>query len=328
MTRALTTRSNRQTLSSSEPGAAKYAKASKAANTQRAYRAAWNEFTAWAAGRGARALPAEASTVVDYLGSLADAGARVSTISVKRAAISFAHRTAGEADPTSAEAVRMVMAGISRKLGRAAQKKAPVTLDDLRAVMAALPADSLAGQRDRALLLVGWAGAFRRSELVALDVADLRLGAELTVAVRRSKTDQEGRGMLKVIPALEEKDLCPVTALRGWLNAAQIKSGPVFRRIDRWGHMRAERLTAQSVALVVKAACQAAGLDARAFSGHSLRAGYVTAAAQGGADALEIAEQTGHKSLEVLRGYIRDTGRLSRRATLAAFGRAGHEAHD
>jgi len=310
----------RHALSTYVKDAAKYAQQSKAANTQRAYRAAWAEFTAWCEARGAQGLPAEVSTVVDYLTALAESGAKVSTIGVKRAAISFAHRTARQPDPTPAEDVRVVMAGITRALGTAPQKKAPITLDDLRRMIDTLP-DTLAGRRDRALLLVGWAGAFRRSEMVAVDVGDMRLAkTELRVTLRKSKTDQEGAGMVKVIPALADRTVCPVTALRQWLDAADIHSGPIFRQMDKWGHVRERRLTAQSVALIVKAAAKRVGIDARQLAGHSLRSGFITTAATAGVESRDIMAVTGHKSEAVMRGYIQDAGLGAKRAVSAAFG--------
>ena len=301
--------------------AQRYAKRSRAANTQRAYRAAWAEFSAWAAERGAEALPAQADTVLAYLTALAEAGAKVATIEVKRAAIGAAHRTAKQPDPTTAEDVRLLMGGIRRELGTRPSKKAPVTLADLRALVGALPTDTLSGLRDRALILLGWAGAFRRSELVALDVADVRINGEIKVTIKRSKTDQEGAGQVKVIPALEDDpDLDPVRAMRAHLDAADIHSGAIFRRVDRWGNLRAERLTGQAVALIVKAAALRAGLDPRQFAGHSLRSGFITAAAVAGAESRDIMAQTGHKSEAVMRGYIQDAGQGAKRATLAAFG--------
>ena len=299
--------------------AIKYAKRSKAANTQRVYKAAWKEFTAWADKRGAQSLPADVATVVDYLVALADAEVKFSTISVRRAAISDRHRINKQPDPTTAEEVRIVVAGIARELGTASQKKAPVTLDELRALLAALP-DSLAGKRDKALLLVGWAGAFRRSELVAVNVGDVRINGELKVTVRKSKTDQEGRGMVKVIPALADKSLCPIEALRDWLDAAGIQSGAIFRQIDRWGNLRDARLTSQSVALIVKAASKRAGGDGRQFAGHSLRSGFITTAASAGVESRDIMSVTGHKSEAVMRGYIQDAGLGAKRAVSAAFG--------
>jgi site-specific recombinase XerD len=297
-----------------------YAKASKAENTQRAYRAAWREFETWAAEHGAQSLPASPETVAAYLSALATGGAKFSTISVKRAAIGSAHRTAKLADPCRDELVRMVLGGIARKKRIRPTKKAPLTVDLVRQLVKVLDRSTLPGQRDAALLLVGFAGAFRRSELVAVDVEDVRLTKhELKITLKHSKTDQKGEGMVKVIPALQDESVCPVRALREWLNAARLQSGPVFRRFNKWGSM-GQRLTAQSVAHIVKHTAEAAGLDARQFSGHSLRSGFITSAAVANVQAMDIAAQTGHKSLDVLRGYIQDAGQQAKRAVVGAFG--------
>ena len=301
--------------------ARKYAHQARAASTLRAYRAAWSEFQSFAQARAEAALPAAANLVAEYISTLADRGEKPATIQVKLAAIAAAHRSRGskQPDPTVDEDVRMTMAGIRRERGTAPQKKAPALLPDVRQMLAALP-DTLAGRRDRALLLIGFAGAFRRSELVALDVADLRLDTKVTIKVRRAKTDQEGQGLTKVIPRLTDQTLCPVTALQSWLEASGIKSGAVFRQIDRWGQVRHGRLTPQSVALIVKAAAKRAGLEARQFAGHSLRSGFITEAAQAGVLSRDIMAQTGHKSEAVMRAYIQDAGLGALTAAQAAFG--------
>jgi site-specific recombinase XerD len=171
--------------------------------------------------------------------------------------------------------------------------------------MAVTAADSLSGLRDRALLLTGFAGAFRRSELVALDVADiLETEAGLLVAVRRSKTDQEGRGA--TVALARGHAACPVKALRAWLDAAGIQSGPIFRPINRHGTVLPNRLTGRSVANIVKDYAARAGLDMAAFSGHSLRSGFLTSAAAAGASIFKMMDVSRHQSVETLRGYVRD----------------------
>lgn len=299
-------------------GARRYVRRALAPSTIRAYRAAWREFENYARGSGKTALPASPATVADYLADLADRGAKVSTIEVKLAAVTWAHRAAGADDPTLHKAVKATMAGIRRKLKRAPAKKEPATLAEIAAMVATLPATAK-GKRDKALLLVGFAGAFRRSELVALDVAAIRISdARIKILVRKSKTDQTGEGHTKTVPAIGG-NICPVAALRDWLDVADIRSGPVFRQVDRHGNVRAKRLTSQSVALIVKAAARAAGLDWRAFSGHSLRSGFVTEAMNRGATDSDIVEQTGHRSLATMRGYRKNTGVGASRAVLAAF---------
>jgi integrase len=297
--------------------AKKYAAKSRAASTIRAYQSAWKEFAAFA---GDGALPATPQTVIAYLTALADSGSKVSTIGVKLAAISFRHQAAKLPDPTQHEDVKLVWSGIRRELGTRPSKKAPVTLDDLRRMVEAIDTGTLAGKRDKAMLLLGWAGAFRRSELVALDVADLHVNGAIKVTLRKSKTDQEGAGQVKIIPPIDDETLDPVQALRRWLDAANIQSGPIFRKVTRWDVMSEARLTSQSVALIVKHLAEHAGLDPRQFSGHSLRSGFITAAATAGVESRDIMAQTGHKSENVMRGYIQDAGRGASAAVRAAFG--------
>jgi integrase len=302
--------------------ARRYVRRSKAKNTVRTYGAAWREFEHFAAGRSEPSLPATPETVIEYLTLLADNGAKVSTIEVKLAAIAWAHRAAARPDPTVYEVVKATLAGIRRELRRAPAKKDPATLAEIRAMLATLDTATLKGKRDKAMLLVGFAGAFRRSELVALDVADVRINGKLQATVRQSKTDQEGAGLVKTIPAIGG-DLCPVAALRDWLDTAGIASGPVFRRMDRHGNVFSGRLAPQSVALVVKDAAKSAGLDWRVFSGHSLRSGFITEAMDAGASDSDIMEQTGHKSVVVMRDYRKSSGVGATRAVLAVFGESG-----
>jgi site-specific recombinase XerD len=299
--------------------ARKYARQSKAPHTLAMYGSAWREFQHFAELRGVAALPATPGAVIDFLTSLADNGAKVSTIQVKLAAIAYYHRQQKATDPTTDEDVKIVMAGIRRKLGTAPDKKAPIMLDELRRIVAALP-DTLAGKRDRAMLLIGWAGAFRRSELVGLDVADLHVNGKLTIKIKRSKTDQEGKGLTKVIPPIDDEAIDPMTALKVWLAASEIKRGPLFRRIDKWGVMHDGRLNDRTVANVVKGAAQRAGLESVQFAGHSLRSGFITEAANAGVESRDIMAQTGHKSEAVMRGYVQDAGRGAMGAVRAAFG--------
>lgn len=315
MSKALTTkRTNTVALAGTLAEQAKhYAQAAQAENTGRAYAAQWAKFEKWCTEAGRPALPAEPETVAQYLAGLAGAGAKFSTVGQARAAIADHHRRAGALDPVSHPVVRAVVAGIARTTGTAPKQKAPVSLDELRAMAGTCDTNTLAGLRDRALLLVGFWGAFRRSELVALDVDDCHLNGALKITVRRSKTDQTGEGQHKTLPALTDKTLCPVHALRAYLDGAEINSGAIFRRVDRWGHLH-ERMTDRAVALVVKACAKAAGLDARRLAGHSLRAGFVTAAIEAGAQALDVAEITGHRNQNTLGRYVRRAGRGGVRA--------------
>lgn len=321
MTNALTTTQTARLPSAVLPGrAAPFIAAARSENTRRAYAGAWEAFCAFCVGRGIAPKPAGAALVADYLTHLAESGRKVATVNMAASAIAAAHRTAGHDDPTKHEAVRLLLTGIRRKLGTAPSQKAPALRDDLSRMLAALPA-TLAGTRDRALLLLGYAGAFRRSELVSLDVADLRFTSDgLVIVLRRSKTDQEGEGALKHIPALERSALCPVAAVRAWLTAAGLASGPLFRKVDRWESVGDVRLNDRTVALIIKRAARGAGLEPRQFAGHSLRAGFATQAAADDVDTLAIREVTGHKSDLMLSRYVRSGGAQARRAVRRALG--------
>ena len=206
-----------------------------------------------------------------------------------------------------------------RTLGTAQRQVRPVTVPDLRAMLVGLGTDA-AGCRDGPLLLLGFAGALGRSELVGLDVTDITEGADgLTVRLRRSKTDQEGAGRTIGIPFGSNPVTCPVRAWRGWLEVSGITEGPAFRPVDRHGHIGATRLSGQAVALVLKRHAARAGLDPGEVAGHSLRAGLATSAAPAGVPERVIAEQTGHKGTSMLRRYIRE-GSLFRENAASAVG--------
>jgi site-specific recombinase XerD len=279
------------------------AKAEKAASTRKAYGTDFRIFKAWCEARGVAALPAAPETVAAYLAAESQT-AKASTIGRRVAAIRYAHKLAGIQTPTDAEGVKATVRGIRRTFGGARNKKAPAVAAKMHSMVATAP-DGLAGLRDRALLLLGFAGAFRRSELVALDVADLdETETGLLVRIRRGKTDQEAIGRTIAIPRGDVA--CPVKALRAWLDAAAIDAGPIFRPIDKAGRVRASRLTCRSVANFVKAYAERAGFDAGTFSGHSLRSGFLTSAAAKGASIFKMMDQSGHKSVDTLRGYVRD----------------------
>jgi integrase len=297
----------------------RFASASKSPATIRAYRSDWRDFTSWCEIRGLVSLPATRETVALYVADLAG-WAKVATIGRRLSAISQAHKVAGHDSPTLTTAVRATMAGVRRTLGVAQVGKDPVLTADVRAMMAALDGEQLGHLRDRALLLLGFAGAFRRSELVSLDVEDIIDGPEgLTVLLRRSKTDQEGAGRKVGIPYGSNPVTCPVRAYRAWLEASEIMTGPIFRPVDRHGRIRHRRLGGKSVALIVKRTLAAAGVDPTNYAGHSLRAGLATSAAQAGASERSIMAQTGHKSLPMVRRYIRD-GSLFRENAAAVVG--------
>jgi len=282
-----------------------YAQANRAEATNKAYASDWAHFAAWCSTHGLDSLPAEPETVALYVTDLASS-LKPSTITRRLASIAIRHKRAGYDPPTSAPGVREVVRGVRRSLRTAQREAAPAVIGEIRRMVAHLPHDTTAGIRDRALLLVGFVGALRRSELVALDVADLQDVPEgLRGTIRASKTDQEGAGRLVAIPFGRDPETCPVKAMRAWIERAGIEDGPLFRPVDRHGNVRSGRLTGQSVALVVKRAAERIGLDADNYSGHSLRAGFATTAAANGASERTIANQTGHKSMDVLRRYLR-----------------------
>jgi integrase len=295
-----------------------YVAASRAENTTRVYRTGWAQFTAWCNEHAVTALPAGSETVACYVADLARV-AKPATIDARLAAISAAHRAAGHDSPTKEEAVHLVRRGVRRTLGTAQRQVRPLTVPELRAMLEGLGSDP-AGCRDRALLLLGFAGALRRSELVGLDVADVTEGADgLTVRLRRSKTDQEGAGRTVGIPFGSNPVTCPVRAWRAWLEVSGVTDGAAFRPVDRHGHIGATRLSAPAVALVLKRHAARAGLDPDEVSGHSLRAGLATSAAAAGVPERVIAEQTGHKGTAMLRRYIRE-GSLFRENAASAVG--------
>ncbi len=297
-----------------------YADRARSPRTERAYAADWSDFLGWTETRGLAPCPAAPTTVALYLADLAERGARASTIARRLVVIAGEHKKARQPNPTTDEDVRRVHAGIRRTHGTAQEGKAPALVDDIKNMLEQLPRTRL-GQRDRALLLLGFAGAFRRSELVSLDVGDLDFTrAGLIVTLRRAKTDQEGAGRRIGIPYGANKLTCPVRSVQSWLTAAKIKSGPIFRPVDRFGRLQPGRLSDRAVALVVKrSAKRVAGLDPERFAGHSLRAGLATSAAAAGVEERKIAQQTGHQSLLILRRYIRD-GDLFRGNAAGAVG--------
>ena len=276
-----------------------------AGNTGRAYDAQWRRFAAWCSAHGLGALPADGRIVALYLASMDSEGLAVATMSQALAAIVKAHRKA-ELAPPSGRALEDTWAGIRRERGVAPSRKAPVTAEDLARMVEVLAGDRLINVRDRALLLVGFAGAFRRSELAALQVEDLSFEeGGVVVHLRRSKTDQEGAGRDVGIPHQLGRGLHPVAALRTWLERSGITSGPVFRTVNQHGQLGTEPLAGNSIARIVKRAAMAVGLDPARFAGHSLRAGLVTSAARAGKQLPAIMAQTGHRSVATVQKYIR-----------------------
>lgn len=277
---------------------------SRSASTVRGYRADFRDFAGFCASLGVPSLPASPETLCSYLGRCADSGLKSGSIQRRVSSIAAAHSSAGLESPTAAAPVRLCLAGIRRELGTRQNGKAPVLTPDVAAMLSHVPS-GLLGLRDRALLLLGFAGALRRSELVGLNVEDIQFTEDgAKVLIRRSKADQEAEG--QTIGIARGLTLCPVKSLEVWLAGAGIATGPVFRSVNRHGQVQPSALTDQVVALVVKRYAAAAGLDPRNYAGHSLRAGLVTSAAMNNVPEYVIQKQTRHKSTDMLRRYIRD----------------------
>ncbi len=284
--------------------AADFALSALAPATRRAYRSDFARFSAWCRRRGLADLPAEPETVAVFLASEAAAGLKPATIARRSAAIRYAHGLDRKEPPTNTEAVRATVRGIRRRTGTAPKRKAPATAQLVASMVALAPADTLRGLRDRALLLLGFSGAFRRSELVALRAEDLAETPDgLRVTIRRSKTDQEGAGQEVAIP--RGARLRPVEAVRAWLDAAGITEGPVFRRIRKNGRIGDDALNAETLVRILKDHAERAGFRPEDFAGHSLRAGFLTSGAEAGASVFKLMEVSRHKSVDTLSGYVR-----------------------
>ena len=278
---------------------ARYVRASLADNTRRAYLSDLAHFESW----GGR-IPASAETVARYLAAHADT-LRIATLVRRIASISKAHQARGAPNPIRSELVRTTLSGIKRARRCAQRQAKPLLREDLLLVLEAMGAD-LKDIRDRALLLIGFAGALRRSELVSLDVADIdHVRRGIVVHLRHSKTDQDGRGDKTAIPFGRSR-CCAVLALNAWLAASGITEGAIFRRVDRHGRVHGGRLADEAVSIVVRERIADAGLDPTGYSGHSLRAGFATSAAQVGVQAWRIKAQTRHASDAMLARYIRE----------------------
>lgn len=285
--------------------ASAYIDGAKAENTRRSYRSDWADFTAWCEKYRRQSMPASPDTVAYYLADRSQ-DLKTSTLQRRLATISEAHRAAGVESPTKHTQVRYVWAGICREKGMAQRHAKPTLTKHIREMVEHLP-DSLLGVRDRALILLGYAGAMRRSELVGLDVTDLAIAEEgLVVLIRKSKTDQVGVGRKIGIPFGEHPETCPVRAVQAWIEEGDIDEGPLFRSVNKHGDVSDKRLSDQVVADVVKRSLRAAGKGTKKYAAHSLRAGLITQAAIAGVSERAIQDQSGHKSLAVMRRYIRD----------------------
>ena len=288
-----------------------YDRAARAEATWRAYRSDCENFARWCEAVGLVALPASEETVARYLVHLAELGRRPATLARRLASISVAHQMAGYVSPAHSRLVRDRLSGIRRSVGVAQRQASPATTPEIRRMVRALP-DGLHGRRDRLVILLGFAAALRRSELAGLDVEDIRWVPEgMEVTIRRSKTDQEGEGVVVAVPYGSKMDTCPVRALGGWLDASGLVEGPLIRGISRDGHIPVEhrllrRLSTEGISRIIARAARRAGFDPNGvWTGHSLRAGLATSAAKAGVPDRVIMATTRHRSRTSLDRYVR-----------------------
>lgn len=287
----------RQLLAGHPGTVSDYIVAALADNSRRAYLGDLQDFVQFGGS-----VPSTPQTLAAYIAARAEIHSP-HTITRRVVGISRAHTSQGLPDPAKTDLVRVVLRGVRRTHGKPQRQAAPLLKQDLLSLLPLMTGTK--GIRDRALILLGFAAALRRSEVVALDYTDLQFVSEgLVVSLRKSKTDQEGEGRKIAVPT-GRTSVCAVKAVQHWLEHAEIRSGAIFKSVSRGGSVNAKRLTAQSVSLVIKHYAQAAGLPASDFSGHSLRSGLVTSAAQAGASMAKLKEQTGHKSDAMLYRYIR-----------------------
>lgn len=284
---------------------------SRATSTVAAYRGDLADFGTWCQQFGVTALPAEPMTVAGYVSDLAqpcdDRPPRsVSTINRRIAAISQAHQLAGFANPTRDPLVKETLKGIRRIVGVAPTRKRAVATADIRAAVTRLGTRPI-DDRDRLVLLLGFASGMRRNELAGLNIGDVvEVPEGLLVHLRTSKTDQEGRGRRIEIVYGQDPTTCPVTAYRTWITKANIASGPLLRRVDRHGNIHQAAITAQAIAIVVKRHMALLGYDMKDFAGHSLRRGLATTATRNGATERTVMRTTGHTSIKTMRNYVDD----------------------
>lgn len=309
VTRATTSTDNALISGDLIAKARQYARQSKSPATLKVYSTVWRIFTQWCETRDLGSLPASPEVVVAYIADQAD---RLRPITIKKhlAAISQVHKLRGFDSPVQTEPVRLTLQGLRRVKGVASVPKKALRVEHVKAMVERMP-DSLVGGRDAAVVLLGFVTGMRRSEIVALDVADIEWEPEgVVVTIRKSKGDQEGKGRRVAVLRGRHEATCPVRALRHWLEVSGITEGHLFIRLDPAGSR--QRLSDKAVARIVQGAASRAGLDPRMFAGHSLRRGFCTETARAGAAESEIARSTGHASMKVLRSYI-DEGHLFER---------------
>ena len=283
---------------------------SKANNTVRAYKSDFKDFGIFCAKNGFKSLPSDPKIVSLYLTHLSTKDSKMSTLKRRLVSIGVIHKLKGYYLDTKHPSIIENIMGIKRRKGSVQKGKKPLLINNLKKIINVIDKqkkEEIKKLRDRSIILIGFSGAFRRNELVSLDYDDLDFVPEgLKINIRRSKTDQFGEGSTKGLPYFNNSQYCPVVSLQKWIKISKIGSGPLFRRFTKGSNLSENRLTDQTVALIIKEYLNIAGIDSANYSGHSLRSGFATSAAESGAEERSIMSMTGHKSTEMVRRYIKE----------------------
>ena len=284
-------------------------KNSKANNTLRAYKSDFKDFGAFCVKHGFNSMPTEPKVVSLYLTQLS-ANSKVSTLRRRLVSIGVVHKLKGHYLDTKHPIIIENLMGIKRRKGSLQTGKKPILINHLKQIINVIDEQKIKKikkLRDRTLILTGFGGGFRRTELISIDYEDIDFVEEgVKITLRRSKTDQFGEGLIKGLPYFPNEKYCPVTSLKNWINLSNIKKGPIFRRFAKSSILTDHRLTDQSVVLIIKNCLKLAGIENQNFSGHSLRSGFATVAAESGADERSIMAMTGHKTSQMVRRYIKE----------------------
>ena len=284
-------------------------KTSKAINTLRAYKSDFKDFSAFCAKHEFNCMPTDPKIVSLYLTHLSSSS-KISTLRRRLVSIGVVHKLKGHYLDTKHPVIIENLMGIKRKKGSIQKGKKPLLINHLKQIINVIDEkkiEKIKKLRNRTLILIGFGGGFRRTELISIDYEDLDFVEEgVKITLRRSKTDQFGEGLIKGLPYFTNEKYCPVTSLKNWINLSKIKNGPIFRRFAKSSILTKHRLTDQSVALLIKDYLRLAGIENQNFSGHSLRSGFATVAADSGADERSIMAMTGHKTTQMVRRYIRE----------------------
>mgnify|MGYP001261724592 CR=1 FL=1 len=285
-------------------------KSSKAPNTVRAYKSDFEDFGLFCVKNSFKNLPSEPKIISLYLTYLSSKNIKISTIKRRLVSIGMIHKIKGHYLDTKHPVIIENLMGIKRRKGTYQKAKKPILINDLKHIINVINKENepeIKKLRNKALLLLGFSGGFRRNELVSLDYEDIEFVFEgIKIRLKKSKTDQFGKGFTKGIPHFENSIYCPVSNLKKWISISKIKKGPLFTRFSKGSKITSVRLSNQSVALIIKDYLLKAGIDNQNYSGHSLRSGFATSAAESGAEERSIMAITGHKSTEMVRRYIKE----------------------